>query len=412
LSDCKVQKVADAILYEGYALYPYRPSNVKNRQRWTFGSLYPAAFAPRTGDRSSFQARVLIASASDPVVEVNLRFLHLVEEENAGKSWQTGMEREVLAFNAAPVRRFTFPAWRQTGEGIVQRQHQVDGQIEILCDAIGEGLRRLTLRVTNVTDMLDSNDLSRDEASLNALVSAHAILRVTGGQFVSLTDPPEEFRAATERCDNQGVWPVLAGEPGSRDCMLVSPIILSDYPEVAPESAGDLFDGAEIDEILTLRILTMTDSEKEEMRQTDERIRRILERTENLSPRQLMQLHGTLRNPHAVASDPGSKALNDWNPMEQKGTVESVRVFGIQLKRGDRVRLWPKKSADIMDLALEGQVAEIESVEVDYDDQIHLAVILDNDPGRDLGAMRQPGHRFFFSPEEVEPLGLDAELSQ
>jgi hydrogenase maturation protease len=140
---------------------------------------------------------------------------------------------------------------------------------------------------------------------LHALVSAHAILRVTGGEFVSLTDPPELLRQAAEQCDNQGVWPVLGGEPGSRDCMLVSPIILSDYPQVAPESAGDLFDGAEIDEILTLRILTMTDSEKEEMRQMDERTRRILERTESLSPSQLMQLHGVLRNPHALASDPG-----------------------------------------------------------------------------------------------------------
>jgi hypothetical protein len=104
--------------------------------------------------------------------------------------------------------------------------------------------------------------------------------------------------------------------------------------------------------------------------------------------------------------------MNDWNPLEQKPAVESVRVFGIDLKRGDRVRLWPKKSADILDIALAGQSAEIEAIEVDYDDQIHLAVILDDDPGRDLGAMRQPGHRFFFSPEEVEPLMLDQELSR
>jgi hypothetical protein len=104
--------------------------------------------------------------------------------------------------------------------------------------------------------------------------------------------------------------------------------------------------------------------------------------------------------------------MNDWNPMEQKPAVESVRVFGIELKCGDRVRLWPKKSADIMDIALAGQVAEIEAIEADYDDRVHLAVILDIDPGRDLGAMRQPGHRFFFSPEEVEPLALDKELER
>lgn len=96
-----------------------------------------------------------------------------------------------------------------------------------------------------------------------------------------------------------------------------------------------------------------------------------------------------------------------WNPLEENATVESVRVFGVELRRGDRVRLWPQKSADIMDMALKGQVAEIESIERDYDDNIHLAVVLEDDPGRDLGALRQPGHRFFFSPEEVEPLALD-----
>jgi hypothetical protein len=100
--------------------------------------------------------------------------------------------------------------------------------------------------------------------------------------------------------------------------------------------------------------------------------------------------------------------MNEWNPPEERPAIESVHAFGVELKRGDRVRLWPRKTADIMDLALAGQVAEIESIEQDYDDQVHLAVVLENDPGRDLGMLRQPGHRFFFSPEEVQPVALDA----
>lgn len=98
--------------------------------------------------------------------------------------------------------------------------------------------------------------------------------------------------------------------------------------------------------------------------------------------------------------------MTDWNPFaeQEQKTVDCVRVFGVDLRKGDRVRLWPQKNADIMDLALKGQVAEIESIEIDYDDQVHLAVVLDNDPGRDLGMLRQPGHRFFFTPEEVEPV--------
>jgi len=99
--------------------------------------------------------------------------------------------------------------------------------------------------------------------------------------------------------------------------------------------------------------------------------------------------------------------MTNWSPFEDKPPIESVRVFGVELKRGDRVRLWPQKTADILDLALAGQVAQIESIEQDYDGRVHLAVVLENDPGRDLGQLRQPGHRFFFSPEEVEPLGLD-----
>jgi hypothetical protein len=99
--------------------------------------------------------------------------------------------------------------------------------------------------------------------------------------------------------------------------------------------------------------------------------------------------------------------MSDWNPLEENAHVESVRVSGVELRRGDRVRLRPQRKADIMDIALAGQVAEIESIERDYEDQIHLAVVLDDDPGRDLGTLRQPGHRFFFGLEEVEPLHLN-----
>jgi hypothetical protein len=75
------------------------------------------------------------------------------------------------------------------------------------------------------------------------------------------------------------------------------------------------------------------------------------------------------------------------------------------LRKGDRVRLWPQKTADILDMALAGQIAIIEAIEEDFDNQLHLAVVLEDDPGRDLGMLRQPGHRFFFSPDEVEPAG-------
>lgn len=95
----------------------------------------------------------------------------------------------------------------------------------------------------------------------------------------------------------------------------------------------------------------------------------------------------------------------EWQLLEEKTPVESVNVSGVEVRAGDRVRLRPKAGGDIFDLALAGQVAVVESIEQDYEGRNHLAVVLEDDPGRDLGMQRQPGHRFFFAPEEVEPLG-------
>jgi hydrogenase maturation protease len=142
-----------------------------------------------------------------------------------------------------------------------------------------------------------------------SLVSTHTILRVPGGEFASLLDPPEELRELSGECSNSGLWPVLAGEATPPDTMLASPIILYDYPQIAPESAGSLFDGTEIDEILSLRILTLTDDEKREMRETDPQARRLLERTEALDPEQWMQLHGVMREPLASTNRMSEKNI-------------------------------------------------------------------------------------------------------
>jgi hydrogenase maturation protease len=118
-----------------------------------------------------------------------------------------------------------------------------------------------------------------------------------------LLDPPAAFREAAAGCQNVGTWPVLVGEEGERDCLLSSPIILYDYPQVAPESAGDHFDGTEIDEMLTLRILTLTEQEKHEMRSVDERARQLLERTETLPAEHLLKLHGVVRSLRRVGGE-------------------------------------------------------------------------------------------------------------
>jgi hypothetical protein len=186
---------------------------------------------------------------------------------------------------------------------LVRTQTGIDGAIYVAAHPVVAGVYRVVVRVKNVTPLSDATHISREEALMRSLVSAHLLLGVHEGEFVSLLDPPEALREATALCRNVGTFPVLVGEEGRRDTMLSSPIILYDYPQIAPESAGDLFDGTEIDEILSLRIMTMTEEEKHEMRQSDERARQLLERTETLPEEHLMKLHGVLRGLRPLKED-------------------------------------------------------------------------------------------------------------
>jgi hypothetical protein len=315
-----VDRIADAVLYEGYILYPYRPS-IKNRQRWTFGGLYPEAYCQTgNGESASNQTECLVQGDATTRIEAVVRFLHLTERvervsNTFSEPWQEAEEREValdevmlgeLSFRPRCVP-FAFAGGRRTepmrgadGE-CLREQRELAGCIEAQAVEVAEGLFRLTLRVVNCTPLAESEGVNRDAALLRSLVSAHTILGVRDGAFVSLLDPPECRRELAQACRNVGVWPVLVGTDGQTDTMLASPIILYDYPQIAPESPGDFFDGTEIDEMLTLRILTLTDDEKRAMAAVDERARGLLARTEALAREQMLGLHGTIRNPNEDA---------------------------------------------------------------------------------------------------------------
>jgi hypothetical protein len=294
----RVEKIADAVLYEGYILYPYRPSALKNRQRFNFGVLYPREYCDLQSGDDTDEMRVecLIQSNPSTTIEAKIRFLQLAAREQ----WQEGQERAVSlppctieSIASKPFRhRFTF-----TGATDVDGRHSqtLEGEAELGAHSLGEGLFKVFLIVRNIAGFEDAESRSRDEALLRSMVSVHSILQATGGEFISLLDPPEQFESAATECRNRGTWPVLAGDDGQRDLILAAPIILYDYPQIAPESQGDLCDGCEIDEILALRILTMTDAEKMEVRGGDDRARRILERTEMMPPEHFQKLHGALR---------------------------------------------------------------------------------------------------------------------
>jgi len=329
-----VERVAEALLYEGYMLYPYRPTSVKNRQRFNFGVLYSPAYvkAQSGAEAASMQTECLLRGDDDTCIETRVRFLHLQERtvhetiasrpaesrpvaqltvgDNAIRPWREAVQREVAVraplgdlVTRPAVGRFTFHPSELSEAitddrglavgSIVRRKHRVDGSVELSAEACGDGLYRVRVTVSNGTDVAPG--AVREDALLDGLVSAHTILLAGKGEFVSLLEPPAELRDLAHACRNIGTWPVLAGAAGERTIMLSSPIIIYDYPQLAPESPGDLFDGTEIDEILSLRILTLTDAEKAEMRYSDERARRILERTEGLNAEDLMRMHGTMR---------------------------------------------------------------------------------------------------------------------
>ena len=292
-----VDEIAAAVLYEGYLLYPYRASALKNQHRFNFGVVAPRGERQADDDGWFIETECLVRAAGSCELDLHVRFLQLtvrtveVPTSNAATGgWQEAIERDVALREqldnlcASPVRRsFDWPAAREIeplpgddrSAGCIARScESLHGCVEVKAGRIEEGLFKITVRVSNVADA-PHTDRSHAAAELRrSLVSTHAILHVPGGEFISLTDPPDDVQTIAAACRQVGVWPVLVGEEGDRDAMLASPIILYDHPQIAPESAGDFFDGTEIDEMLVLRILTMTDEREGEMRDGDPRARR------------------------------------------------------------------------------------------------------------------------------------------
>ena len=291
-----VRRIADTVLYEGYILWPYRKSALKNQRRFGFGTIEPGGFN---------QTECLLEAGDGAAVEVTVRFLQLVERQlwRAGEpveelevdgelhqSWEEAAERE-LRFTFDTRSRARVPVEVAAG---VRREElgaacrverswgALRGSVEAGAERLRSGLFRLRVRLQNAGPDGDFR-------------SAHTVLVARDGEFVSLTDPAPELREEAAACENAGLWPVLAGEEDDRSTLLASPIILPDHPEIAPESPGDLFDATEIDQMLVLNILSLTEEERRQMRSADPRAREILERTESLSEEELMRLHGTIR---------------------------------------------------------------------------------------------------------------------
>jgi hypothetical protein len=267
---------------------------------------------------------------------------------------------------------------------------------------------------------------NRDDGLKYSLIAAHLLIGVPGGTFLSMTDPPEWAAGEVAGCENIGTWPVLAGPAECGDLMLSSPVILYDHPEVAPESAGDRFDATEIDEILTLRTLALTDEERQEARATDQRAADLIDRLDGLPPEMWERMHGAIRylspgTGEAAGAPPaftepagfpagfpaaGTPSQPWWDPGADTSVspeTDHVLVAGVRVARGSRIRMRPgARRADAQDIFLTGREALVEAVLHDVDGQVHVAVSPVSDPLADL--QRNHGRFLYFAPDEIEPV--------
>ena len=419
-----VRAVADAVLYEGYLLYPYRASAAKNRSRWQFGVLGPPRATARAfGEAPDMAMQCLLAPAGRPGrVTVRLRFLHLQAREvqrrrpdgshvpvdaltvagAAVLSWDEAVEHEITWADLPLRGAAEFPVEVPGGEDveslppagrIMRRRWALTARLRTRVEP-DDGFLRLTVAVTNDHP---AEVAERDDAIRRSLIGAHLVVEAHGAAFVSLLEPPPAAAAAAARCRQHRCWPVLAGPPGSSHVVLGAPIILYDHPQVAEQSPGALFDSTEIDEILTLRVMTMTDAEKAEARATDPRARAIVDRCDAMSAADLQRLHG------------GRRDVPWWDPAadaEVDPDTDAVVIAGVRVAKGSLVRVHPTRRADAQDLFFAGQVARVTAVVSDVDGGTHVALVLVDDPAADLHDWY--GRYFYFAPDELEPLQEEA----
>ena len=411
----QARAVADAVLYEGYRLHPYRAPVAEDQLRWQVGVVGPAGARARgRGEDSRMSADCLLDVVPGATVDVQLRFL----QHQARTIWQLrAVPGEQPAY--APVAELTCDAqtWRSWGEAVEHavelpglRVHDLleepaELRIEIPgggeCDALQDedgaligkvarerwpltgvlrvGARRhgpvvvLQLRFENlgtwVPELAGGRDGGRSDRALWAsFLSTHMVAAVRDGQFLPLNDPPEWAASMAAGCESHRCWPVLVGSPGDREVVLASPVVLHDWPEV-----GALVDSISVDELLALR--SMTPSEGEDA---------------GAAGSFPVDLDGVPSALIPVRRSPGEQ------PSTEDGAGNPQECGNIEV--GDEVRLRPSFHAEARNLVAAGQIGVV--TEVHHDDGgTSVSVVLDDDPcGADTGWSLR------FGIDEVEPL--------
>jgi hydrogenase maturation protease len=443
--------IAEAVLYEGYVLYPYRASAPKNQLRWQFGVLAPHAYADITpNERASCRTECIVDPGDAPRLRVRVRCLQVQRRtvETATPDggftavdaldvdgtrvlpWDEVVEHEldvaelcVLPLPGAPhVVDFDLPAVTAIeelgapgGGALARIRHRAEPASARVSVAVTwadgfDAFLKVTGDIENTTawpaHLIAPDVASRDDAVRSSLVAVHTLLGIDDGRFVSLLDPDAAAEIAVAGCKSVGTYPVLVD--ANDTVVLSSPIILYDHPVVAPESDGPLYDATEIDEILALRVLTLTDEEKAEARATDRRAAAVVDRIDGMDEDVWARLHGTMREFQRVDAEPVHEAAPTpwWEPAadaEVDPWTESVMVAGVEVRAGSGVRLHPTRRADAHDMFFDGMTATVAGVFRDAEDEMHVAVTVDDDPATE--ALLAHGRYLFFHPDEVEPLG-------
>jgi len=417
--------IADTVLYEGYLLFPYTASTRKNQMRWQFGVVVPLAYeAVGTGEHGEQQTDVLFeATGAAPAVDVLVRFLHVVAR-TVEAAQSDGSFREVPSLTVDGTTHVTFDETRERdvaltlvmspgahekmsfnfdGEHRIETLHASDGTVagRVVRECLpisgvleataapvdaSPTLRRMRVRLENHSDIVAGRE--RAGVLRTAFVSAHTLLGARDGSFLSPIDPPAYAGAATAVFQNRHTWPVLVGDAQvdaqRAGIVLSSPIVLGDFPQVATQTA-EAHDGTEIDELLRLGVLGLSDAERAEARATDPRARAIVDRAERFDAAEHARIHSA-----------ALEAMDAPAP-------QSIVVDGVKVAAGSSVRLHPKRRADAWDIFLAGKTATVRRVHQDFEGKFYAAVTIDDDPASDLHEWY--GRAFFYEPDEIEPLG-------
>lgn len=357
----RAREIADAVLYEGYVLFPYHAAATKNRYRWQFGVLVPRDQVELgVAEASGVTSQVLLRATGGVPIEVVLRFLHprrrQVERLEAGghvavdqlevagqlhTTWEEGVEHEHVV---GPHRVDELVAARarahihlEASED-VEPLHGIDGslvgrmtrstepvdlRVALHADQLEAGVLRLTTRVDNVSPWSDPT-AERAETVRHGVAGLHLAIIAAGGELASAIDPPVWAAPWSTDCTNVGTYPVLAGPEGRTDVILSSPIILHDHPEIAEESPGDAYDATEIHELLTLCVQGLTDEEKRAARATEPRAAAVIDEADHLPPEMLERLHGAIRGLEPVRrpadeDDPTGRARDEGPAADLRG---------------------------------------------------------------------------------------------